>query len=464
MNPCIYIIDDEPSICVSLQFALKGQYRIKTFTSSPPALASLEAEGTDIVLLDLRLGGENGLEVLKRIKQIDSHVEVIMMTAFGSIGTSVEAMKEGAFSYLTKPINMEEMKAVLQQACTVRKLNEQIYYLSDTLQSKNRYDMIVGESSAMQRVYALIDKVKDIDTTVLITGESGTGKELVARAIHEAGRRRNERFIVVNCAAIPENLLELEFFGHKKGSFTGALQDKKGKLELADNGTLFLDEIGDMPLNLQGKLLRALQEREFTPIGGSKPINFNAHIISATNRNLSKMVAQKEFREDLYYRLKVMEIKMPPLRKRVGDIPLLCNHLLGKLSAELNKPIRAIAPEAMKKLESLNYPGNVRQLANILEYACILCSDGVIQAQDFPDDIGYQGNGRAADEAIDLYLSSHSMKDIEKRAITATLKRRGGHRVSTADSLGISKRGLLNKLSEYGITGQSSEKQPNEGA
>lgn len=452
MNPSIYIIDDEPSICVSLQFALKEHYRIKTFGSSQPALASIEAEGADIVLLDLRLGGENGLEVLKRIKRLDPHIEVIMMTAFGSIGTSVEAMKEGAFSYLTKPINMDELKAILQQAYAVRKLNEQVYYLSDIL--KTRYDTIVGESASMQRIYMLIDKVKDIDTNVLITGESGTGKELVARAIHEAGRRREERYIVVNCAAIPENLLELEFFGHKKGSFTGALQDKKGKLELADNGTLFLDEIGDMPLNLQGKLLRALQEREFTPIGGSKPVKFNAHIIAATNRDLTEMVAQNKFREDLYYRLKVMEIKIPPLREREGDIPILCSYFLKKFSAELNKPIHAIAPEAMEKLEGLHYPGNVRQLANILEYACILCTGGVIQAQDFPDDVGGPRNGLAVEEAIDLYLGSHTMKDIEKRAILAALKQCGGRRAQTADRLGISKRGLLNKLKEYGVTGQ----------
>lgn len=454
MNPCIYIIDDETSICVSLQFALKAHYRIKTFESAAPALASIEAEGADIVLLDLRLGGENGLEVLRRIKQLDPHIEVIMMTAFGSIGTSVEAMKEGAFSYLTKPINMEELKAILQQAYAVRKLNEQVYYLSDILQSKTRYDTIVGESASMQRIYMLIDKVKDIDTNVLITGESGTGKELVARAIHEAGRRRDERYIVVNCAAIPENLLELEFFGHKKGSFTGALQDKKGKLELADNGTLFLDEIGDMPLNLQGKLLRALQEREFTPIGGSKPIKFNTHIIAATNRDLTGMVAQNKFREDLYYRLKVMEIKMPPLRERKGDIPILCSYLLKKFSAELNKPIRAVSPEAMAKLESLRYPGNVRQLANILEHACILCTGDVIQAGDFPDDVGGPGNGLATEEAIDLYLGSHTMKEIEKRAIEAALKQCGGRRASTAERLGISKRGLLNKLKEYSISGQ----------
>lgn len=451
MNRTVYIIDDEPSICVSLQLALKNLYRVKTFTSSLPALANMEAEGADIVLLDLRLGEENGLEVLERIKRIDPNTEVIMMTAFGSIDTSVNAMQKGAFTYLTKPINIEELKVIMQQASNIRKLNEQIYYLSDQLESKSRFDAIIGESAPMQRVYMLIDRVKDIDTNVLITGESGTGKELVARAIHNAGKRYRERFVVVNCAAIPENLLELEFFGYKRGAFTGAMQDKKGKLEQADNGTLFLDEIGDMPLGLQSKLLRALQDKEFTPVGGSTPIKVDTRILAATNRDLPALIAEGQFREDLYYRLNVMEIKLPPLRERQGDIAILGNYLLGKFSAELNKPIRAITPEAKEMLERLPYPGNVRQLANILEYACILCQDGVISKEDFPEYVTRTDGTGPSGDSIDDYLSSHSLKDIEKRAIEATLQRCGGKRVATAAQLGISKRGLLNKLKEYGV-------------
>ena len=451
MNRTVYIIDDEPSICVSLQLALKNLYRVKTFTSSLPALANMEAEGADIVLLDLRLGEENGLEVLERIKRINPNTEVIMMTAFGSIDTSVNAMQKGAFTYLTKPINIKELKVIMQQASNIRKLNEQIYYLSDQLESKSRFDAIIGESAPMQRVYMLIDRVKDIDTNVLITGESGTGKELVARAIHNAGKRYRERFVVVNCAAIPENLLELEFFGYKRGAFTGAMQDKKGKLEQADNGTLFLDEIGDMPLGLQSKLLRALQDKEFTPVGGSTPIKVDTRILAATNRDLPALIAEGRFREDLYYRLNVMEIKLPPLRERQGDIAILGNYLLGKFSAELNKPIRAITPEAKEMLERLPYPGNVRQLANILEYACILCQDGVISKEDFPEYVTRTDGTGPSGDSIDDYLSSHSLKDIEKRAIEATLQRCGGKRVATAAQLGISKRGLLNKLKEYGV-------------
>jgi len=360
-------------------------------------------------------------------------------------------MQKGAFTYLTKPINIEELKVIMQQASNIRKLNEQIYYLSDQLESKSRFDAIIGESAPMQRVYMLIDRVKDIDTNVLITGESGTGKELVARAIHNAGKRYRERFVVVNCAAIPENLLELEFFGYKRGAFTGAMQDKKGKLEQADNGTLFLDEIGDMPLGLQSKLLRALQDKEFTPVGGSTPIKVDTRILAATNRDLPALIAEGRFREDLYYRLNVMEIKLPPLRERQGDIAILGNYLLGKFSAELNKPIRAITPEAKEMLERLPYPGNVRQLANILEYACILCQDGVISKEDFPEYVTRTDGTGPSGDSIDDYLSSHSLKDIEKRAIEATLQRCGGKRVATAAQLGISKRGLLNKLKEYGV-------------
>ncbi len=452
MNRTVYIIDDEPSICVSLQLALKNFYRVRTFTSSLPALASMETEGADIVLLDLRLGEEDGLEVLERIKKIDPNTEVIMMTAFGSIDTSVNAMQKGAFTYLTKPINIEELKVIMRQAGNIRKLNEDIYYLSDQLESKSRFEAIIGESAPMQRVYMLIDRVKDIDTNVLITGESGTGKELVARAIHNAGKRYRERFVVVNCAAIPENLLELEFFGYKRGAFTGAVQDKKGKLEQADNGTLFLDEIGDMPLGLQSKLLRALQDKEFTPVGGSASVKVNVRILAATNRDLPALIAEGRFREDLYYRLNVMEIMLPPLRERQGDIAILSNYLLGKFSVELNKPIRAITPEAKKMLEHLPYPGNVRQLANILEYASILCTDGVIDKGDFPEYITRSDGTAAGGDSVDEYLSTHCLKDVERRAIEATLRRCGGKRMATAEQLGISKRGLLNKLKEYGIT------------
>lgn len=455
MKPYILIIDDEPSICASLNLALKDDYNVVAFNSSQPALELLEKQTFSVVLLDLKIGAENGLNVLNKIKEIDPSVVVIMMTAYGSIGTSVEAMKNGAFNYLTKPLDIDELMVHVKQAVEFYKLNEQVSFLSEELRNKGYHEEIIGNSEPMQHIYMLIDKLKDIDTNVLITGESGTGKELVAKAIHESGNRRNERYIVVNCAAIPENLLELELFGCKKGAFTGAINDSKGKFELADKGTIFLDEIGDMPLSLQSKLLRVLQNKEFTPIGGSNVIRTDVRIIAATNRDLPQLIEEGHFREDLYYRIKVMEIKMPPLRERVSDLPDLCNYFINMLSKNLKKPLKGITEEAKEVLINYNYPGNVRQLANILEYAAIINSTGVIGVEDLPDEIVFPRNAKnketTFERVIDEYLSTNSIKEIEKRAVKATLIKNEGRRDLTAKDLGISKRGLLNKINQYGL-------------
>lgn len=453
MKPIVWIIDDEPGICVSLSLALKKDYRIATFNRAAPALERMKNESCDVVLLDLKLQDEDGMEVLRQIKQEHPDVSVIMMTAFGSIGSSVEAVKAGAYTYLTKPLDLEQLKLFLSQTMEVRKMNEEILFLSDELRSRQTFQKIVGESEVMQRVYARINQVKDVDASVLITGESGTGKELVARAIHDEGRRKKERFVVVNCAAIPENLLELEFFGYRKGAFTGASQDRKGKLELADRGTIFLDEIGDMPLNLQGKLLRALQEKEFSPVGSTEVRHVDVRVISATNQDLKAMIAQQKFRSDLYYRLNVIEISMPPLRERMSDVPMLCAHFLQQNNAEMNKGVKGLTGSAQEALMRYPFPGNVRQLANILEYATIVCGDGIIDVEDLPDEVrGPQELPEEAPEAsLDQLLASMSLKELERLAIMATLKKNNGRRDKTAEDLGISKRGLLNKINEYGI-------------
>lgn len=455
MKPNILIIDDEPSICASLSLALKNDYQVRTFNSAQPALEIIEKQSFAVTLLDLKIGSENGLSVLKKIKELDPNIVVIMMTAYGSIGSSVEAMKNGAFTYLTKPLDIDELMIHIKQAVDFYKLNEQVNFLSDELRNKRYFDEIIGESEPMQHVYMLIDRLKDIDTNVLITGESGTGKELVAKAIHEAGKRKNERYIIVNCAAIPENLLEIELFGYKRGAFTGAVSDRKGKFELADKGTIFLDEIGDMPIGLQSKLLRVLQSKEFTPLGSSETRHTDVRIIAATNRDLRHLIETGAFRQDLYYRINVMEIKVPPLRDRLGDIPSLCEHFLKQLSKDLNKPIKGLTASATELLLNYEFPGNVRQLANILEYAAITSSSGIIDAKDFPEEIGVRRTKVncevPSDQSIDKYLSSTSMKDIEKRAIKATLDKNNGRREQTAADLGISKRGLLNKINEYGL-------------
>ncbi|MBR5537615.1 MAG: sigma-54-dependent Fis family transcriptional regulator [Clostridia bacterium] len=452
MKPSVWIIDDEQGICVSLSLALKKDYQVATFNSAAPALERMKHESCDVVLLDLKLQEEDGMEVLRQIKQEHPDVSVIMMTAFGSIGSSVEAIKAGAYTYLTKPLDLEQLKIFLSQTMEIRKMNEQIRFLSDELRSRQTFQKIVGESDVMQRVYARINQVKDVDASVLITGESGTGKELVARAIHDEGRRKNERFVVVNCAAIPENLLELEFFGYRKGAFTGASQDRKGKLELADKGTIFLDEIGDMPLNLQGKLLRALQEKEFSPVGSSEVRHTDVRVIAATNQDLKAMIAQQKFRQDLYYRLNVVEISMPPLRERMNDVPLLCAHFLHQSASEMNKSSKGLTSAAQEALMRYNYPGNVRQLANILEYATIISGGRDIDLCDLPDEVA--GGVTAAEEPAALsqdFLATTTLKELERMAVIATLKKNNGRRDKTADDLGISKRGLLNKIKEYGI-------------
>lgn len=452
MEPIVWIIDDEQGICVSLSLALKKDYQVSTFNSAAPALERMKTESCDVVLLDLKLQEEDGMEVLRQIKQEHPDVSVIMMTAFGSIGSSVEAIKAGAYTYLTKPLDLEQLKLFLSQTMEIRKMNEQIRFLSDELRSRQTFQKIVGESDVMQRVYARINQVKDVDASVLITGESGTGKELVARAIHDEGKRKNERFVVVNCAAIPENLLELEFFGYRKGSFTGATQDRKGKLELADKGTIFLDEIGDMPLNLQGKLLRALQEKEFSPVGSSEVRHTDVRVIAATNQDLKAMIAQQKFRQDLYYRLNVVEITMPPLRDRMSDVPLLCAHFLHQSASEMNKDSKGLTPAAQEALMRYSYPGNVRQLANILEYATIISGNGLIDVDDLPDEVAGAPEPQEQPQGLsEEFLATTSLKELERLAVIATLKKNNGRRDKTADDLGISKRGLLNKIKEYGI-------------
>ena len=441
MNRTVYIIDDEPSICVSLQLALKNLYRVKTFTSSLPALASMEAEGADIVLLDLRLGEENGLEVLERIKRIDPNTEVIMMTAFGSIDTSVNAMQKGAFTYLTKPINIEELKVIMQQAGNIRKLNEQIYYLSDQLESKSRFDAIIGESAPMQRVYMLIDRVKDIDTNVLITGESGTGKELVARAIHNAGKRYRERFVVVNCAAIPENLLELEFFGYKRGAFTGAMQDKKGKLEQADNGTLFLDEIGELPIHLQVKLLRAIENKMYTPVGSNTPKVSSFRLVAATNQDLSKMVLEKKMRSDFYYRVHVLSITLPPLRERHGDIPLLVEAYMERKGISCALPL-----QVRLAMEHYDWPGNVRELHNFLDRYTAF-GDVALES------LGDAGKTELLFPALHhegLTLETATLQ-LEERLIRQALERCRWRRGDAAEALGLNLRTLQRKMKRLGM-------------
>lgn len=452
MDKSILIIDDELGICTSLTLALEDMYKVKACTSPVEGLKALKEDFFNICLLDLRIGDYNGLDVLNEIKQIDKNIVVIIMTAYGSIDTSVEAIKNGAYTYLTKPLNISELYILIEQALEYQRLNERVEYLSKELENKYVYNGIIGRSHSMKNVFKMIEKLKDVDTNVVITGESGTGKELVARAIHFSGRRKKERFEEVNCAAIPEGLLEEELFGHKKGSFSGAVEDRQGKFEYANNGTIFLDEIGDMPFSLQAKLLRVLQQKEFSPIGSNEKIQLNIRVIAATHRDLKAMVDNGEFRQDLYFRLNVVEINLPPLREKKQDLPLLFKHFIEKFNAELDKNIKGISKEAEKKLLDYNYPGNIRELSNIFESSMVLSNSEVIEAEDLPDEVRFFEKGYDRPNTIILDdLLGMNLREIEKRVIYEYLVINNGHRVKTAQMLGISEKGLRNKIKEFNL-------------
>jgi len=445
MRAKVLIIDDEPAICVSLKNALRKGYEVSYVTNRADAVRQIGTTHFDVVLLDLCLAEDDGIDVLKEIKAIDGTAAVIMMTAYGSIQSSVQAMRYGAYNYLTKPVDVEELRIFIEQAISVQALNDRVQYLAAELESRYQYGDMIGKSEVMQRVYQRVEKVKDADCGVLLSGESGTGKELVARAIHYMGKRKQAKFVVVNCAAIPEGLLEEEFFGHKKGSFTGALADKKGKVELADKGTLFLDEIGDMPLSLQGKLLRVLQQKEYSPIGSNETYSVDIRLIAATNKNLLEMIEQGKFRQDLFYRINVVEIMLPPLRERREDITLLVQAFLNEFNQAQGKSVALVHSGAMRKLMTYSYPGNVRELRNMIEYACIMCDGNEILEEDLP-----QGLDPAQHSPEGAIGAPVTLAEIEKQAILDSIERNNGHQKRTAEELGISERSLRNKLAEYG--------------
>ncbi len=449
--PKLMIADDEQAICASLQFALETEYEVYTANTEAEILELLHQEEFGIILLDLRLGDSDGLELLTKIKQYKRDIVIIIMTAYGSIQSSVTAMQKGAFYYITKPINMEELKVLLANAAEHLNLKSKIQYLNEKLADKYDLAGMVGKSPAMKQVFNLIEKVKDTETNVMITGESGTGKELVARAIHFGGRRKDESFVVVNCAAIPANLLECEMFGHEKGAFTGAVHSRKGLFELAHKGTIFLDEISEMDINLQSKLLRVVQEKEVTPVGSAVPKKIDVRIICATNRNLTKEITAGHFREDLFYRLNVININVPPLRERVEDIPLLIEYFIRKYSRNLGKNIAGASNGALAILTNATYRGNVRELENIIERAAVLCEEDCICPEDLPGEMSFCQYSAVQDgrQTIPVYIGE-DLETVERKVIMQTLKSLGGNRKETAKILKISERNLRYKLKEYG--------------
>ena len=443
----ILVIDDEESMRDSCQQTLsRDGNRVEVAEDGSRGLAMLERESFDLVILDLKMPGLSGMEVLKKIRERDPEAMVIVITGYATIESAVEAMKRGAYDFIPKPFTPGSLRVIVRRALDRRELALENVLLRGELKASFGPEVIIGQSESMKKVEELVRKVGPTDTTVLISGESGTGKELVARAIHRHSSRRDKPFVVVDCGSLVENLFESELFGHVKGSFTGATATKYGRFELANGGTLFFDEIGNISINIQTKLLRVLQEREVTKVGSSQVIKVDVRIVAATNKDLQKAVKAGTFREDLFYRLSVVPITLPPLREKRDDIPLLANHFLEKYNKKRRKNIRAISDQAMKALVEYNWPGNVRELENAIERAVVLAENDVVK----PSDLLYYGLTVETPSTSDAG-GAQRLSDLEREHIAKTLKMFNGHRGKAAKSLGIDRKTLRVKLKRYGI-------------
>src|SRR5574341_1216509 len=435
----ILVVDDEVNIRNALVTMLeKKGYQVRGVGTAEEALEQLEAGGMDLVITDMKMPGIGGMELLRRLKNQWPDTEVVVMTAYGSINAAVEAMRLGAYDYLTKPIDRERFPIVIDKALERHALATENKQLRDRLETRTRFDQMVGESEPLQRVYTLVEIVAESDVTVLLTGESGTGKELVARAVHHKSARANGPFVTLNCGALPENLFESELFGYEKGAFTGAMTTKVGRFELADAGTLLLDEVGELSLKSQVDFLRVLETKEFRRLGGTKLIKVDTRIIAATNRNLEEAVKQGDFREDLYYRLNVVPIRLPALRERADDIPLLVERFLAEFSSHHHREPKEVSREAMRLLRLYSWPGNIRQLRNLMERLVVTVKDPTIQTEHLPEEIqASKENARTM-----LVTLGSSLEEIEREAIRRTLAEVTNHREKAAKLLGISLRAL----------------------
>jgi two-component system, NtrC family, response regulator HydG len=450
MKPKILIVDDDPTHCRMLETVLGAEgYETDRAHDGRQALEKIEAGFFDLILIDIRMAHVDGIEALERIKQFNPEVPVIMMTAYSSISTAVRAMKAGAYDYLTKPLDIDELKMLVTKALRHHHLEKENVFLKEQLGSRFEAANMIGRSAAMNRVLETVAMVAPTEATVLIQGESGTGKELIANAIHQNSPRKNRPLVKVNCAALPETLLESELFGHEKGAFTGASGARKGRFQMAHQGTIFLDEIGEMPMSTQSKILRVLQEREFEPIGSSKSIQVDTRVVTATNKNLAEEIKANRIREDLYYRINVVSITAPALRDRKEDIPLLAEHFLKRYAEKNRRSIKGFSPKAMDLLMRYHWPGNVRELENVIERAVILTRGQSIMLDAFPNTIRDANDGDTHSE--DEQDSGKSLKAMEKKMILSTLEQTGGNRTHCARILGISRRTLQLKLKEYGV-------------
>jgi two-component system NtrC family response regulator len=450
----ILIVDDEKNYLVVLKELLSEEnYEVITAENALQALEIFKESDLDLVLTDMRMPKIDGIELLESIRSINNEIPVIIMTAYATVEKAVKAMKKGAFDYVTKPFQNEELKITVRKAIDLYKLKRENLNLRHEVSRKYQFGNIIGKSPVMLKLYEMIEKVAGTKATVLITGETGTGKELVAKAVHYNSPRKNNAFVSVNCAAIPETLLESELFGHEKGSFTGAIAMRKGRFELADGGTIFLDEIAEMPTALQAKLLRALQEMEFERVGGTKTLKIDVRVIAASNKDLKKEVEAGTLREDLYYRLNVMHLRLPPLRERPDDIPLLAAHFLQKYSQELGKGGLEISPAVMRGLYTRYWPGNVRELEHVIERAVILASGREITPADMASESQEIEN---IDLDIDRFIPmqvklNEALEEVEAKMIKRALARAGNVQAHAAAMLGITKSLLQYKMKKYNI-------------
>jgi DNA-binding NtrC family response regulator len=441
----ILIVDDEKVMQESCsRILVKEGYQVYIANSGEEAIEKFDREFCDLVLLDLKMPGMGGIETLRRLKEMEPGLTVLIMTGYPSIETAVRAIKLGAYDYITKPFTPDALRIAVNRALERKSLIIENQHLRKQLQAKNEADIIIGQSEAMRNIYELVRRTAPTDSTVLITGESGTGKELIAKAIHSYSLRENKEFVTVDCSALVETLLESELFGHVKGSFTGAIQTKYGSFELANGGTFFFDEVGNLSLDTQAKLLRVIQEKEIKPVGSEKTIRVDVRIIAATNQDLKDLIAKKTFREDLYYRLNVVPIHLPPLRERREDIPFLVNHFLKKYNKKRKVPLTKVDPEAMKLLMDYDWPGNIRELENAIERALILEDGDTLLPRCLPWVIHTKpGKPLSSDSKI------YSLEEMERQHIKKVLVETKGHKGRAAHLLGIDRKTLYQKIRKY---------------
>jgi len=456
----ILVIDDDDLVNDFLQEVLRRMgHTVATASHAEEGLRLIREHSYDLVFTDVRMPGASGMDVLKQVKERFADTMVVMITAFGTVQLAVDAMKAGAFEFMLKPCSPEQIEMVTTRALEFRRLRAENDLLRKEQRQRATFDAVIGESTKIRALFKLVAATAPQDSTVLLTGESGTGKELIARAIHFNSRRAEAAFVSFNCAAVPENLTESELFGHEKGAFTGAVRTTRGRFEVADGGTLLLDEIGEMPLTLQAKLLRVLQNREFERVGSTDPIKVDVRIIATTNRHLETEVAAGRFRADLFYRLNVIPMVVPPLRERREDIPLLVEHFVARFAEQTHKPVTGVEDSALKALARYAWPGNVRELANIIERAVVTTENRRLTLKDFPLGVTLgspSGGATVSDDEM-------TIAQMEKQMIIRTLERNDGNRTKSAQQLGIAVRTLRNKINEYGLrAGADSPEEPEE--